>query len=371
MKEAIINRDQESIVNILSSLESNEDWSFVSFIDELLPIMLMEANLKYGSFHTVKMSLFLRKLSTKGHFSKETERKLLSLILNNLVERHWVLLETDTRAYKDDKIFENTVEKMIDELHNSNAHNAYYYSTGLLKNNPEDLCQLLLDLGSIHIPDTLGHSISCFYPVITDILNTKHPANGTALFSLISYLSRFDYKENTLTNKLHNKEIKDYNKLLKLASSGKGIVNLHHMITFYIMTEWEEAPFNKENIVPYHILIEWIGDKNLDKEREKKVDKLTNINKDISNYSQFSELFSPNNLDESIQTLIYLLQTKPEKAIDWVFRVYTDYYTPDWDPHYFTSLYCAIELYRSRNVDKTASKMAIYQAVQYLFKSIS
>lgn len=371
LKKAVLNRDMDLLKDITVSIEETEDWDFVSFIDELLPIMLMESNLKYGSFHFVKMSLFLRKMSFNDHFSKDTEWALLKLILNNITERHWVYLKVGLEGYKEDKISGNTAEKMIDELHKSNIHNAYYYSLGLYKYAREDLCQLLLDLGSVYIPDTLGHSISCFYPVIKDIIDTNHPATATALFSLIAYLGRFDYEENVLDQKLHDSEPDDYNKLLKKSASGKGIVNLHHMITFYIMTDWGKAAFNSKGIVPFKILTDWVDDKEIDRELEKEVSEI-DISENITSYQLFSNVFSPEDLKTSAHTLIYLLDTEPERAVDWVFRRYTDFYTPDWDPHYYTSLFCAIRLYFSNDkVNKTACRMAIYQAVQYFFEGIN
>ncbi|MFW6390130.1 MAG: hypothetical protein ACOCZT_03375, partial [Halanaerobiales bacterium] len=276
----------------------------------------------------------------------------------------------DITGYKENKISGETVEKFIDELHKSNIHNAYYYSLGILKYTPEDLYQLLLNLGSIYIPDTLGHSISCFFPVITDIINSEHPVKGTALFSIISYLSRFPYPEDIMEKNLEQTKPQDYDRILKISSSGDGIVNLHHMITFFILLSWENASFNHKKIVPYNIFLNWIKDKKIDRNQEEKVLKLKKVNKQIDNYTDFSKLFSPDNPEESIDTFIFLLDTIPEKAIDWIFRIYPDYYTPNWDPHYITSIYCAIRLYLSRDIDdKISAKMAVYQAIKYFLNN--
>ncbi len=40
-------------------------------------------------------------------------------------------------------------------------------------------------------------------------------------------------------------------------------------------------------------------------------------------------------------------------------------YTPDWDPHYFTSLYAALELCRTPLIAREASQMALIQALDY------
>ncbi|MFW5972233.1 MAG: hypothetical protein ACOCRL_01975 [Bacillota bacterium] len=353
----------------MSNLQNNDNWSFVSCMDELLPLTLMESNLKYGSFHLVKMSLFLRELSANGYFSKITERKLLDTITNLLIERSWVRVDAKIKGYKEKLIYSDTAEIMIDEIHNSNIHNAYYYSIGLLKYSPQDLSQILMNLGAIHIPNTLGHSISCFFPVIKDILETNHLESGTALFSLIAYLCRYKFGESELDKNLKGNSPVNYITLMKRCSSGEGIINLHHMITFYIMLEWENASFNENNIVPYNILIDWIGDKEIDTKLEMNVQELDSSNKLVETYSSFKEKFSPEKPDISIYTFLSLLDRDSATAIDWIFRIYTNYYTAEWDPHYFTGLYCALKLYLSNKINnKTAARMAIYQAIRYFFE---
>jgi hypothetical protein len=60
LKKAVLEHDQKQIKKHLKSLENNDNFSLASLIDQFLELMLMECRLRYGSFHFVKMSLFLR-----------------------------------------------------------------------------------------------------------------------------------------------------------------------------------------------------------------------------------------------------------------------------------------------------------------------
>ena len=51
LKEAVARRDKEGVEQIVGSLEGKDNWSLVTIIDELLPLMLMESNLRYGNVH--------------------------------------------------------------------------------------------------------------------------------------------------------------------------------------------------------------------------------------------------------------------------------------------------------------------------------
>ncbi|MBM3242961.1 hypothetical protein FJZ31_42420, partial [Candidatus Poribacteria bacterium] len=135
LKEAVIKRDEAAVKQVISSLEGKENWSLVTVIDELLPLALMESNLRFGSFHSVKMALFLRRLALEGYFSRATERELVRVIALELVEREWVSIKADRAGYtKRDTA--PSIEKMIEELNEGNVHNAFYYAIGLLEEKP-------------------------------------------------------------------------------------------------------------------------------------------------------------------------------------------------------------------------------------------
>ena len=163
LKEAVVQRDEKAVEQLISPLEGLENWSLVTIIDELLPLLLMESNLRFGNFHAVKMALFLRKLAIEGWFSKSTEKELARVVALEAVEREWIGIQATRTGYAKRDISE-PAEKIVEELNRGNVHNAFYYSLALLEVEPATLMQTLLSLGASAIPRSLGHSLSCFSP---------------------------------------------------------------------------------------------------------------------------------------------------------------------------------------------------------------
>src|SRR6056297_3984970 len=266
LKKAIMNHQRESVKQYLNELTHDNHFSLGSLIEDLLPIMLMECNLRYGSFHFVKMSLFLRELSQKSYFGRETELEIARVVLLSLSERHFIHLKADSAGYKEDKISEKTYEKLAEEINKGNSHNAFYYALGILENEPNKLKAFLINLGMEKITDSLGHSVSCFFPVMRDITNHHKDVAATSVLSYVMYLCRYSF-ENQYHHQSRKKPEQDALESLGLkAASGTGIVNLHHMITYYTFFMLEDSSFYRE-IPPYSILEDFFGDKKIDHQR--------------------------------------------------------------------------------------------------------
>jgi len=372
LKEAVIRKDENAVERIASSLKKKDNWSLINIIDELLPLLLMESNLRYGSFHRVKMGLFLRSLAVEGYLSKATQWRLARLIALEAARCDWLDIRSDGTGSSKQNI-SSPAERMIEELDKGNSHNAFYYATAFMAEDPERLMQVLLNLGANAIPRSLGHSLSCFFPVVRDVISAGHPQCNTALLSYIMFLSRYSASKDVLDRGYGRVEgDMDYDGFLKLCASGTGIVDIHHTITFFVSTEWERSAFNIDGSVPYRLLLDWVGDKNLDKEREQRSDEAKYSGKLPDTYEEFANQFSLEALDGSTPLLYNMLEKRPGKTIDWLFRLYSSYYNHGWDPHYYTSLYSATNLYMGDKVrDIVACRMALEQALKYFAGGIT
>jgi hypothetical protein len=372
LKEAVIRKDENAVAQIVTSLKQRDSWSLITVIDELLPLLLMESNLRYGSFHKVKMSLFLRSLAIEGYLSKATQWNLMRLIVLEAARCDWVDIRSDGTVSSKQNI-SSPAERMIEELDKGNSHNAFYYATALMSEEPEMLMQLLLTLGANAIPRSLGHSLSCFFPVVRNVISADHPQCNTALLSYIMFLSRYSASKGELDRDYGQIEgAMDYDGFLRICASGTGIVDIHHTITFYVATEWEHATFNTARAVPYSLLLNWVGDKNLDKEREQRSAEAAYSGKLPDTYEEFADQFSFEDLDGLTPLLYKMLEKRPGKTIDWLFRLYSSYYNHGWNPHYYTSLYSAINLYMGDKVrDIVACRMALEQALKYFAVGIT
>lgn len=345
-------------------------FSLVTFVDTLIPALVWESNLQFGSFHLIKMSLFIRNLARRKYFSAETELALAKVILQHLSYLEWTRISADPLQHMPDPIDE-PVKRMLSAIEKGNAHNAYFYALTALQSDKEQLFNALLKNGAISIPDTIGHSISCFYPVLEDVLAVDHPAAATSLLSLILYLCRF---RNSRSAMVEGNAISDAdkNRLLLQAASGTSILDIHHMITFYTLQAWETATWNKECTPPWEFLTDWIGEKEVDESQKEHVDRVIRQNTiDVpESYEAWQRLFAEKDQEAILDSAIALLRESSEKACDWLFRVYAEYYTPDWDPHYFTSLYAALELRQDTSISIEASTMAFIQALKYFVEEI-
>ncbi|MBD3305790.1 hypothetical protein GF339_05350 [candidate division KSB3 bacterium] len=367
----VMQHDDKNVQKITATMKNSSTNALLTVIDDFLPLMLMETNLRYGNFHLVKMGLFLRKYAQEQYFSRPTIFLLIRLLSLEMLNRQWMPVQAKLLGRGSYEDAPCTLEEMFHALEHHNVHNALYYGVRLLKNQPEACLHSLFLTGAASIPDTLGHSISCFFPVAEDLLFTPHKDTNTALLSYLMYVSRFDISPKTWQEvKAQSKpltQLETPSDLLKRAASGAGIVNLHHMITFYILTAWEEAAFNPERRVPYFLLIDWMAGKEIDQEREIAVAEMSPPPKLPEDYEAFEKRFSLEHLDDTLASVFALLDQFPDRTIDWLFRKYASLYDPEtWNPHYYTSLYAALQLYLGEQLsDKVACRMAVDQALRY------
>lgn len=372
LKKAVINHQQEEIEEYLKELKNDNSFSLDSLIDDLLPLMLMECSLRYGSFHFVKMSLFLRELSQKNNFSRESELEIAEVVLLGLSERHFINLKAESSSYKEDTVNKRTYDKLAEEINKGNSHNAFYYASGILQNNPNKLKEFLLNIGMERIPDSLGHSISCFFPVMRDLVNHHKDTAATAVLSYVMYLCRYSYQgkynfEQEKRKKLSQEKLENLG--LK-AASGSGIVNLHHMITYYTYFMLEDSSFYQQ-LPPYNILNNYFGSKNIDQKRLEIAESNKLESQIAESYQQFKNNFSLPDFQKKLDFLFYNLNQNYESTLSYLHRLFAEYYSPSWNPHYYTGLYCALGLYKSEKIDDSRiKKMAIIQAVEYFANNV-
>ena len=367
LKKAVINHRQEEIKDYLKELANDSCFSLASLIEELLDLMLMECSLRFGSFHFVKMSLFLRELSQKNYFSRESELEIARVVMLGLSERHFIQLEADSSGYKEAEVNQRTYAKLAEEINNGNSHNAFYYALGILEHQPDQLKEYLLNLGMERIPDSLGHSVSCFFPVMRDLVNHHKNISATAVLSYLMYLCRYSYQGeyNSNQDQRQSPTQKELEDLGLKAASGSGIVNLHHMITYYTFFMLEESSFYPE-LPPYSILKNYFGSKNIDQKRLELAETSKETTQIAENYQQFTDNFSLENHQDNQDYLFYNLDENYKKTVSHLHQLFAEYYKPGWNPHYYTGLYCALGLYKSDKInDIRIKKMAVIQAIEY------
>lgn len=352
----VAHKRAEAVDEYAASLDT-EAFSLVSLVDELLPQLAFESNLRFGNFHAVKMSTFLRRLARQGVFSSDTQRAVGALILKELIHRDWVSVQADIGVHAANSTH-SPADQCYRALQAGNVHNAYFYAAIALQDEPAALGETLLWIGAASIPDSLGHSISCFYPVMEDIIYTDHPAGATALLSLICYLGRF-----RTAKAAKGREPASREELLTRCTTGTTIVDIHQMITFYIYCCWDDSPWRGSEPLPWGILETWTEEKDINR---------TTIAPDRqppADYTSFAALMGTKDSDVVAPAVLGLVDRDWHRACDWLFRSYADFYTAGWDPHYYTGLYAALQLYRlSDELSLASRQQALVQALRYFLE---
>ena len=368
LRKLLLGRDQEEAKKFIDRLYQDNNWSAISFIDEMLPLLLFQSNLKYGNFHQVKMTLQIRHLLRLGRLSPPTQREVMKLLLNECLRESRINVQAGEIALAERK--DEPLTSMLQELSNHSLHNAFYYALQAFEENPDRLQELLLALGGVYGPENLGHSLSCFFPVIEEIVNSNHPASKTALLSYILYLGRYDIPADFDPRDYKKEDMPD--NALRLAASGEDIVNLHHMITLVTYRLWEQADFHDENFpLPYRIFFQKrLKDKEVSNKQLTRVQKPLNIDMP-ENYEEFKMSFSYEDVEQSTFLVRKAWQEAPEKTWDWIFRLYAENYQSDnWNPHFYTGIYLAFRLIEEGLAeDSLAAEMAVDQAIAYYVKS--
>lgn len=370
LRQLLLEGDSESEEEFLQRLEEDENWSAVSFIDEMLPGLLFEANLTYGNFHQVKMAVFLRRLSRENKLSRESELAVMKLLFSESRERSWLNIQAGSADLP--RRVDDPSGKMLEELAEHNAHNAMYYALQVYEENPDNLQELLLSLGGVYGPENLGHSLSCFFPVMEELVNTRHPAAESAIFSYLLYLNRYDIPADFDPADYSLDSLPD--DAMRRAASGKGIVNLHHMITLTIYRMWERASFHDDDFpLPYKIFYKRrLEGKNVSTARRERVEEELDIDLP-DDFSGFYERFSYDDVNRTTKLVRALAAEKMEELWDWIIRLYAlDYDKKSWNPHFYTGIYLALKLQEQNLIDDSlAVEMALDQAVEYYLNSMS
>lgn len=365
LRDAVVDGDHEAIDSLFSSPGGAGRMPLVSLVDELLPLSLMQCNLRYGSFHAQKQQLFCRRLAVEGCLSPETQASVGRLLSHEMARTRFIPVETDFPRHPAAGEIDSAVHGMLAALDEGNAHNAFYYAAAAPPAAAGDLIGALLARGARSIPDTLGHSASCFFPSMEDLVSTGSVQAPRALFSYIVYLCRYPSPRPLP----EGEEGDERSALLRRCASGGGIENLHHMITFSVLTMWERSGHVPDGIRPMKVVEAWTTGKDVDGERRTRAQQARTA-PIPSSYDDFRSAFSLGDTEESMPLVYSLLEARPRDAVDWIFRAYASRYEGEWNPHYYTSLYCALSLFKDGRLEREACRMALEQAIAFFARSM-
>ncbi len=231
-----------------------------------------------------------------------------------------------------------------------------------------ELARRLLLLGSGYLQDSLGHSVSCTAFILLEMLERTDQDPWPALSTLADYFCKGGFHTTPVLRKTPAFALDEvFGRHLLRATSGRGIVNLHHTITIYAIDQVRQF-FTAEE---YNYMIgAWIAlmeDKAL-----RLVAPDTPKIGFQGDYNRFYETFSTleaKSVVASIGEMIASQQGRVELG-RFLIKGLCDQYRGDYNPHYLTGLGSALWVADRCWKQAPVAVNAFYQYVDYLFDSL-
>jgi hypothetical protein len=231
-----------------------------------------------------------------------------------------------------------------------------------------ELARRLLLLGSGYLNQSLGHSVSCTAFILLEMLERSDQDPWPALSTLADYFCKGGFHTTPPFRKtpaFSSNEIFDQH--LLRATSGRGIVNLHHTITIYSMERvrhfFTEEEYN-------HMIGAWIS---FMEDKKSKLVVLDSPKMEISaSYARFYEVFSKleaKSLVASMGEMIGSPQGRAEVG-RFLIKSLCDHYQGNYNPHYLTGLGSALWVADQYWKQPPIVINAFYQYIDFLFDSL-
>jgi hypothetical protein len=237
----------------------------------------------------------------------------------------------------------------------------FYYQAGGL-----ELARRLLLLGSGYLSDSLGHSISCTAFILREMLERDKEEPWPALFALAHYFceGRFQLSPSIVAGAAS--DVEPASEHMMRATSGRGIINLHHTITFYSLDRVRSL-FNEEEYGYLHAsVVRFMGNK----KAEHKAAGLTSGDPP-RDYAEFFNTFSLLNTESVISSIWQMIPSKNERQElgRYLVKGVCDLYQGAYNPHFLTGLGSLLWVLEKYPNEEKVCRNALYQYLDYYFRS--
>jgi hypothetical protein len=260
----------------------------------------------------------------------------------------------------------NDIETAI--RHQDLEQTAVTMASFLSQKGAAEFARRLLLLGSGYLGESLGHSISCTAFILLEMLGRPDQDPWPALTALAEYFCKGRFGTTPALRKLNpfsvDEAIKHH---LYRATSGLGIVNLHHTITLYAMERVHYLFTEKEYS---HLIDSWIaflGDKKMG---QGVVNGPTA--QPIARYDEFYELFSKMETKPLVARAERMISSS-QGRLDlgrFLIKGLCDKYNGNYNPHYLTGLGSALWVIHHYWSQTSLAINALFQYVSFYFDSM-
>ena len=231
----------------------------------------------------------------------------------------------------------------------------------------KELARHLLLLGSDYLQNSLGHSISCTAFILLEMLERPEQDPWPVMATLADYFCKGEFDHMPALRKSKAPSAAMSSRLMSRATSGRGIVNLHHTITRYALDRVSHL-FTPEEI--NHMLAAWdefMGKKPVDKtvldaEQAEGGDDYSVF------YNTFKEM-DPKPVTSYLRKCLATPETR-RKLNQFLIKGVCDLYQNDYNPHYLTGLGSALWVVDRHCNEAPIATRALFQYLDFFFSGL-
>ncbi len=229
-----------------------------------------------------------------------------------------------------------------------------------------ELARCLLLLGSGYLDHSLGHSISCTAFFLLEMIERRAQDPWPALGALAEYFCRGQFHTTpAIPAKAVIAPLAELDRHLIRATSGYGIVNLHHTITRYTIERVRHLLNEPEYA---HMIACWIDFLGAKEEEALPVDTSAET---ATDYASFYRCFS-NRKEQPVLSALAGLIPSAEGRLRlgrYLIKGVCDQYQGDYNPHFLTGLGAVLWVVESCKDRPAIAMNALRQYLNYFFNS--
>ena len=329
----------------------------------LFPVVQRVMNPPFINPHLPKMYRVCRDLVS--YLSPDRIAALVSLEVNEYARRPKMEKIRREKARTSPVTFRD-IERAIQE--NDPGKAGVLMAAFLEQKGGTEFARCLLLLGSGYLNNSLGHSVSCTAFILSEMFERTDQDPWPALSALAGYFCQGRFHPTSAPKTVAPalpKEMPGRN--LLRATSGLGIVNLHHTITWYVIERVRKLLTQEDYSHLANAWVRFLGDK-----RDEKVTLKGGEAEVVEDYDRFSKMFSEMKPGPMTASSIRMIASEEgrNKLGRFLIQAVCDQYQGSYDPHYLTGLGSTLWILGHYWKDTPIATNALYQYLDFFFSGL-
>ena len=329
----------------------------------LFPVVMRVLNPPFINAHLPKMYSIYRDLTP--YLKREEIPALIRLEINEYARRP--LLEKLHRANPlTSSVSFSDIESAIrqQDWEKTTTLMATFYK----QKGGEELSRRFLLLGSGYLGDSLGHSVSVSAFILLEMMEQKDQDPWPVLSTLSYFFCQAKFHTTPpLQRPAEDIRGRTYDHYMMRATSGQGIINLHHSITRYAI-ERASRLFTEDEY--HHMISSWTAFMG-NKKEEGMVFEDAGV-EPVTDYDQFLEIFSKEDAKSTVAALRGMIPSKEGRRQlgRFLLRGLCNQYQGRYDPHFLTGLGSALWVVERYWNQSPIALNGLFQYLDFYFENL-